>query len=517
MPVRTAAEQGPGGALLRLRDAVRALHKEAGEPSYRVIADSIGADEERTATASHNTVGDVLTCKRLTRLETLKLVVLQLHKDGKDPRPPDVVWPRFEALWREAKQERDYLALPEPVQAFTAGLRSKVIDPLGGDFDDISERLSATAGSGGDDALSAAVLKAVCEGTHMPGRHEIGRLLHLLGQDGRDLPREDRQAFMVSYYDMLRACAPHRYADCMLQDECEAQRQFRSILEDRLHALQRRQEQGPKRELREAEHRVAPARRPQIDAWLLKDELDLERRRTRALRANLARQQEHIKSLKGRLSETEDAAARARKDTADAQSLVLDMRSQRDELERKNAEQAALLEVSATMASAAEHVPPPLIPNVPMTGWDFTAWGEYGHRGALDSRTPPGDVDDGYLVHAYPPEGWDPGYDPYCLPGPLYPPSSWSPAAPSDVAPPEGTLATALPSHLGVATFPTLSASVAESYVTAHPEPGHEDPAGAPAEAIAPAPELPVPAPKGPLRLLRGVLRRGKGRHARRK
>ncbi|MEU7136057.1 hypothetical protein [Streptomyces sp. NPDC046261] len=538
MPVQTSAEQGPGGALLGLRDAVRALHKEAGEPSYRVIASSIGCNEARTATASHNTVGDVLTGKRLTRLETLKLVVLQLHKDSKDPRPPDVVWPPFEALWREAKQERDHLVLPEPVRAFTTALRGAVIGPLGGDFDEISERLGAPAASSSDDAaVPAAALKAICEGTRVPGRRELECLLDLLDQDGRGLQPEARQALMVSYYDMLRACAPHRYADCMLRDECDAQRQFRGILEDRLHALEHRREREreaepePEPEPRETEEEcAAPTRRPRLDAWLVKDELDLERRRTRALRANLARQQEHItrqqehiKSLKGKLSETEEAASRARKDTADAQSLVLDMRGQRDELKRKNAEQAALLEVSATMAFAAEHDPPPVIPSVPMTDWDVTSWGDYVQWDVYDSHSCPYPVVDSYLMQSVPPEGRTPdGYALHSFEYPLYPPSSWSPAAPPDGAPPEGTLATALPSHTGVATFPSLSATFADANVTAHPEQGRIPAATsatsvASAEAVTPAPEVPVPRPKGPLRLLRAVFRSGSGRHARRK
>ncbi|MEX2981264.1 hypothetical protein [Streptomyces sp. C36] len=523
MPAQTGAEREPHGALRALRDAVAELREAAGNPSARALARKITDDAERLkTTASHNTVTEVFTGKRLTRLVTLQVVVLQLHKDRKQPSPgggkspsAEEIWPRFEALWHQAKQEKDHQQLPQALRTFTSLMRDMVFGPLGHDVDVISDRLGTRARPG--PGVPAVRLTAICHGTHVPEKQEVDHLVDLLEDSGQGLAPGDRQALMVSYYDMLRVCAPDRYADYMVREECEAHREFRAALEDRVKALERRHRrdgEGAGDRDREPREQTSPARPPQIDARLLKDELDLTRRRIRALRADLARQSEHIRTLKGKLSDAEGETERARKDIAAAQNLVLDVRSQRDELERRNTEQAALLEVANTMAATAERVPPPAIPTVPMTGWDTTAWSQsqpWSHDYDPYAASSWGGAEG--LLCNLPPEGSAPGpYALYSYNDRLYPPPSWTPEPFPGSTAAGGALAAMLSSQTTAPPFTPPATPLPPSDVTAAAE---DDSAPDPADP--PAPQTPTARTQGPFQLLRAVLRPGTGRHARRR
>ncbi|WP_250288188.1 hypothetical protein [Streptomyces atroolivaceus] len=88
--------QGP--ALERLRHQLRTLHRQGGEPSFRVIA-------QRTAKAiSHTTVGNVLKCDTTPRWGSLELVVEALGGSIES----------FRALWIAVKDEMVPLGLSGP-------------------------------------------------------------------------------------------------------------------------------------------------------------------------------------------------------------------------------------------------------------------------------------------------------------------------------------------------------------------------------------------------------------------
>ncbi|GAA2718233.1 MULTISPECIES: hypothetical protein [Streptomyces] len=510
MPAPTPDEQGPGGALLRLRDAVQALHAQAGHPSYRAIAKNFEVDDlKRIATASHNTVGDVLTCKRLTRRETLQLVVRQLHKDSADPRPFASVWPAYEELWLAADKERRHRTLPGPVQHFLTALQDEVLARLGDD----TGALAARAGLSEDD------LKTLSDGTRLPEPREVEALLALPDDDRQPLAPAVRRHLMVAYYDMLRACAPDRYADAMVREECEAQREYRRIVEQALHGDEQRRQQDAIRHAAQldglltalhdaqthaadqaaaASNRLGAAvrrterleRQLRRERWLK----DTARAHVRALQGLVGLLREHtrpaagreqyVRVLEDRLAAAERAAGQARKAAADATSLLLDMRSERDASERKLAEQAALQEAATTVASAAEQLAAPVVPVLPPSAWDGT-WDGTFDPSVLDLPTASSPDHGGHSWYHVPPTG-HPGYEPYATapPGPLQAPAA--PPAPGDLS----ALDTSLTRHYGLSP---LSGALDAPPVTAEPP------------------------PKGLLRRLQAVFRSRGGRHARRR
>ncbi|MEV4742811.1 hypothetical protein [Streptomyces sp. NPDC049555] len=520
MPAPTPDEQGPGGALLRLRDAVQALHAQAGNPSYRAIANNFKADDlKRIATASHNTVGDVLTCKRLTRRETLQLVVRQLHEDSADPRPFASVWPAYEELWFAADKERRHRTLPEPVQHFLTVLQDEVLAPLGDD----TGALAARAG------LSEDELKTLSDGTRLPEPHEVEALLALSDDDRPPLAPAVRRHLMVAYYDMLRACAPDRYADAMLREECEAQREYRRILEQMLHRDEQRRQQDAVRHAAQLDGLLTALHDAQThaadQAAGARNRLGAAARRTERLERQLRRERwlketarAHVRALQGlvgllrehtrpaagreqyvrvlqdRLAAAEREAAQARKAAADARSLLLDMRSERDASERKLAEQAALQEAATAVASAAEQLAAPVVPVLPQSPWNGTwdgPWDGTFDPSVRDLTTASSPDHGGHSWYHVPPTG-HPGYEPYATapPGPLQAPAA--PPAPGDLS----ALDTSLTWHCGLSP---LSEALDAPPMTVGPQPVVE----------------PASPSKGLLRRLQSVFRSRAGRHAR--
>ncbi|MFE1797733.1 hypothetical protein ACFW9L_16405, partial [Streptomyces sp. NPDC059517] len=109
--------QGPNVLLRHLTTAMCGLHEAAGAPSFRKISEGIRSDSALRATASHQTVSDILRGKRLTKWDTLHCVVVQLVRmDDRDENSASATvqttCARIMDLWAAAKKS----ALP------TAGL-----------------------------------------------------------------------------------------------------------------------------------------------------------------------------------------------------------------------------------------------------------------------------------------------------------------------------------------------------------------------------------------------------------
>ncbi|AJE83674.1 tetratricopeptide TPR4 [Streptomyces albus] len=93
-----ASQPPPGPAPARLKYRIELLHRQAGEPSYRVIA-------QRTGTAiSHATAGKVLRCETPPARGPLELWVEALGGDREE----------FRALWVAVRDEVSPLVLPKP-------------------------------------------------------------------------------------------------------------------------------------------------------------------------------------------------------------------------------------------------------------------------------------------------------------------------------------------------------------------------------------------------------------------
>ncbi|WP_190108736.1 hypothetical protein [Streptomyces cinnamoneus] len=510
MPAHTPVGQGSGSALTRLHAEVQALHEAAGKRSYHKLAADVSAMADPDASVSHTTVSDVITCSRLAPLETFKRVICCLlhRRTSMDEQAPaaEESWPRFALLWHEADEERTRAALPSHVQEFAAVMRRKVFRPLGGDVHVISRRLDELLPALRTDVLTPAALRAIGSGTRLPHQHELEGLLDLLARDGHALAPEERRLLMQSYYDALRAQAPEQYEACMIRERCDAERDFRTVVERRLHLLERRHGHGTAAECaqkmqavteRAADEAALAHQRHQVQVHLnrwLESELAKERHdkrlaqdAERAVRAELVAQEHRSEELAGKLSATED--------------LVLDMRSQRDESLRRLAEQATLHEAAATVAdaavaSAAEHLRPPTGPAVSVFDWDGFATSRWGDT-AYDVTVTP--YSDGYsydygheYAEALPPYGVPPVKAPDPYGGDLLLlPSPYTTSTASDV---EGRPADSLPS------WP----SDGDDCRRPTPPPAQDGPP-------------PAPAPRGCFRFLNALFRHGRGRHARRR
>ncbi|MFI1968432.1 hypothetical protein BLA24_13885 [Streptomyces cinnamoneus] len=379
MPDQESGEPRPDGAALRLLNAMRELHEAAGAPPSRDVSKAIDAlaskRDDKLTTASHTTVRDILNGTRLTRPDTLFAVVVALLDMAANPRPEDEAWAGIKELWAEADREKKRKSLPAEARAFAEGMRRRVLDPLGGDLDDISRRAAACLPPGTVGGLTPDGLRGVVSGSHVPARHETEALLGLLAQEGRALSARDRQDLMVSFYATLRRCFPERYEDCMVQEERDACRERVVALEDELLARDRAAAEHVRQQLEWAEQRVADeaasAAHRQVDAQLiawLENERIKDRRQKRAARAEIDAVRERMEGLEGELAVAREDLARARGAAEAAESLVLDLRHERDELSRKCAEQAALKEAEATLTSAVRQMRPPGSAALPPAG-----------------------------------------------------------------------------------------------------------------------------------------------------
>ncbi|MBB4889641.1 hypothetical protein FHS38_005717 [Streptomyces netropsis] len=414
MPAQMRGGRGPDGALLRLRDAMCALREAAGAPSYRKISQAINQDNSLPATASHTTVGEILTGRSLTGSDTLHAVVLQLLRMSTGrKRPEGEVWSEIKALWTQADQEKRR-PLPKSVQAFASTVRDLVIDRLGSDLDAVSRALRLRFPTAPADTVSPAALAAVARGARVPDRHQIDQLLALM-PDGRDLPPGDRQALMCSYFAALRDGDPARYEEYLAEDERAARHAYTSSLEDEVRAL--------RRELREtgqqAARGTALALRRKGDAERLQVELKRVRlhestaqREAERLRTDLHANVDQLRRLQDHVTSLQSELTTARVETSQAHAL------------------ATLKEAEATVASAAGHLRPmgdPAAYDSTVT-YDPDGYGGYGDFTGYASSP----VDSLEYAH------------PYGLGKPDVPwPNVWPSPPATTPAPPQGTPRTA--------------------------------------------------------------------------
>ncbi|MFI6347066.1 hypothetical protein [Streptomyces sp. NPDC050560] len=94
-----ASRSAPGPALEHLGQRMKRLHRESGEPSFRVISPRTGK------AISHTTPGSVLRCESPPGWGPLELVVEALGGDVDE----------FRTLWTAVRDETSPLALPTPV------------------------------------------------------------------------------------------------------------------------------------------------------------------------------------------------------------------------------------------------------------------------------------------------------------------------------------------------------------------------------------------------------------------
>ncbi|MEU2514142.1 hypothetical protein [Streptomyces syringium] len=377
MPAQMRGGRGPDGALLRLRDAMCALREAAGSPSYRRISEAVNQDNSLPATASHTTVGEILTGRSLTGSDTLHAVVLQLLRmsSGRQ-RPEGEVWPEIKALWTQADQEKRR-PLPKSVQAFASMVRETVMNRLGADLDAVSRALRLRFPAAPAATVSPAALAAVARGARVPHRHEIDQLLALL-PDGQGLTAEERQALMCCYFAALRDGDPARYEEYLAEDERAARHAYTSSLEDEVRALRRELRatgQQAARGTALALRRKGDAERLQVELKRVRLHESTAQREAERLRTDLHAHIDRLRRLQDRVTSLQSELTTARVETSRAHAL------------------ATLKEAEATVASAAAgHLRPMAGPyDSPATcdpgGYgDFTGYGpspvnslEYAH------------------------------------------------------------------------------------------------------------------------------------------
>ncbi|MFF4156658.1 hypothetical protein [Streptomyces sp. NPDC001678] len=366
-----AQKPRPGRAMHRLRDAVAALHRAAGEPSARKVSQHVEAlsqqRDDRLATASHTVVREIFNGSRRTREDTLYAVVVALHDMSCGPRTETEgdAWKRVRSLWADAARED----LPVEARDF-ADVMCDALGRLGGDLDVISRRAGACLPDGHGDGVSVKALRAMKEGTKVPQPCELDALLRLLAEDGRVLTGPEHQMLMLSYCALLRACAPELHEQYLLLQELEARREYAFVLEDRdrrrAQELERHRAEGERlrSQLEQAGNDAALAHhQQQVHQGLLRwqqSELGRARREQRGaadgarrLHAAQARVQELEEMLGARSRDCERTCAAERR----ALQALRAVRVERDKLREQMALQEA--EIAVRSASANFRVPPP--------------------------------------------------------------------------------------------------------------------------------------------------------------
>ncbi|MEV4869357.1 hypothetical protein [Streptomyces syringium] len=497
MPAQMRGGRGPDGALLRLRDAMCVLREAAGNPSYRRISEAVNQDNSLPATASHTTVGEILTGRSLTGSDTLHAVVLQLLRmSGEGQRPECEVWPEIKAMWTQADQEKRR-PLPKSVQVFASVVRKTVMNRLGADPDAVSHALRLRFPAAPAATVSPAALAAVARGARVPHRHEIDQLLALL-PDGQGLTAQERLTLMCSYFAALRDGDPARYEEYLAEDERAARHSYTSSLEDEVRAL--------RRELREtgqqAARGTALALRRKGDAERLQVELKRVRlhestaqREAERLRTDLHAHIDRLRRLEDRVTSLQSELTTARVETSQAHAL------------------ATLKEAEATVASAAGHLRPTADP----PAYGSPAPCDPGGYGGFTGYGP-SPVNSLEYAHPYglgkPDAAW---------------PAGWPSPPATAPAPPQGTPRTAYGWALLVP--PPSPAAPAATDRRDVPAPGAGRELEAPPAAARTEPSLPVGPPlgedpvreaesgrsdKGLLGRLQSMFQPGHGRHARR-
>jgi hypothetical protein len=211
----------PGRALLQLRYELQRLHRQSGEPSFRVVA-------QRTAKAiSHTTVGSVLRCESPPGWGPLELVVEALGGDHRE----------FRTLWVAVRDEISPLELPKP----TAWVESESYEPqptgnlsipdLEAAEQDLQERAAKRSHREGEarrELLVALEARADLSDRFGVLHEELGR------ERGRNEGLRERLAELEAERD-----ASSRHIE-RLQDELRSVREERLVLLEKLNGLHSR-------------------------------------------------------------------------------------------------------------------------------------------------------------------------------------------------------------------------------------------------------------------------------------
>ncbi|MEU9750195.1 hypothetical protein [Streptomyces niveus] len=215
-----ASQTMPGPALERLSYRLKLLHRQSGEPSFRVVA-------QRTGKAiSHTTVGNVLHCASPPGWGALELVVEALDGDVDE----------FRTLWVAVRDETSPLALPKPVAweeeaeetAPTVDLSIPDLDAVEEDLQDQATRRSRREGETRKELLLALEARADL----------ADRLIHLHEQLGHERGRNEELRRRVA--DLQDELGKHSQRIERLQDELREVRDERLVLLEKLNGLHAR-------------------------------------------------------------------------------------------------------------------------------------------------------------------------------------------------------------------------------------------------------------------------------------
>lgn len=215
-----ASRPVPGPALQQLKYRLKRLHRESGEPSFRVVS-------QRTEKAiSHTTVGNVLSCVVLPGWGPLELVVEALGGDLNE----------FRTLWIAVRDETSPLALPQPVAweeeanspSRAVDLSIPDLDAAEEDLQDQAAKRSRREGEARKELLSALEARADL----------TDRLLELHEQLGRERGRNDELRRRVAGLE----AELDEYSERIerLQDELRAAQDQRLVLLEKLNSLHTR-------------------------------------------------------------------------------------------------------------------------------------------------------------------------------------------------------------------------------------------------------------------------------------
>lgn len=218
--VSAASRPAPGPALQQLKYRLKRLHRESGEPSFRVIS-------QRTEKAiSHTTVGNVLSCGGPPGWGPLELVVEAMGGDLDE----------FRMLWIAVRDETSPLALPEPVAwedeadppSRAADLSIPDLDAAEEDLQDQAAKRSRREGEARKELLFALEARADL----------TDRLLDMHEQLGRERGRNDELRRRVA--DLEAELDDYSERIEGLQDELRAVQDERLVLLETLNGLHTR-------------------------------------------------------------------------------------------------------------------------------------------------------------------------------------------------------------------------------------------------------------------------------------
>ncbi|WP_245225458.1 hypothetical protein [Streptomyces smyrnaeus] len=218
--VSAASGTASGSALERLRYRLQLLHRQRGEPSFRVVA-------QRTGKAiSHTTVGNVLRCESPPGWGPLELVAEALGGELDE----------FRALWIAVRDETSPLALPTPgvweeekdEQSNTVVLSLPDLDAAEEDLNGRAAERSRREGETRKELLLALEARA----------DSADRLAELHERLGHERGRNEELRQRLAALEAERQEHSRRIE--RLQDELRSVREERLILLEKLNSLHSR-------------------------------------------------------------------------------------------------------------------------------------------------------------------------------------------------------------------------------------------------------------------------------------